>query len=119
MTPMHPAHVSQPLAAQVHGRSRVCIWLCNRNTQVIGRDEEIRRCVRVLCRRTKNNPVLIGEPGVGKTAIVEGLAQRVVSARAYRICVWQHAAGWMLYSWRLHELVDLALQLLLQVIQFQ
>jgi ATP-dependent Clp protease ATP-binding subunit ClpB len=48
---------------------------------VIGRDEEIRRCVRVLCRRTKNNPVLIGEPGVGKTAIVEGLAQRVVSIR--------------------------------------
>ncbi len=47
--------------------------------QVIGRDEEIRRCIRVLCRRTKNNPVLIGEPGVGKTAIVEGLAQRVVS----------------------------------------
>ena len=45
---------------------------------VIGRDEEIRRVVRVLCRRTKNNPVLIGEPGVGKTAIVEGLAQRVV-----------------------------------------
>ena len=44
---------------------------------VIGRDEEIRRCVRVLCRRTKNNPVLIGEPGVGKTAIVEGLAQRI------------------------------------------
>ena len=46
---------------------------------VIGRDEEIRRCIRVLCRRTKNNPVLIGDPGVGKTAIVEGLAQRVVS----------------------------------------
>ncbi|GLI67219.1 hypothetical protein VaNZ11_011143 [Volvox africanus] len=45
---------------------------------VIGRDDEIRRVVRVLCRRTKNNPVLIGEPGVGKTAIVEGLAQRVV-----------------------------------------
>eukprot|EP00887_Chlorella_sp_A99_P002690 scaffold6.g2690.t1 len=45
---------------------------------VIGRDEEIRRTVRVLCRRTKNNPVLIGEPGVGKTAIVEGLAQRIV-----------------------------------------
>jgi ATP-dependent Clp protease ATP-binding subunit ClpB len=45
---------------------------------VIGRDEEIRRVIRVLCRRTKNNPVLIGEPGVGKTAIVEGLAQRIV-----------------------------------------
>jgi ATP-dependent Clp protease ATP-binding subunit ClpB len=46
---------------------------------VIGRDDEIRRCIQVLSRRTKNNPVLIGEPGVGKTAIVEGLAQRIVS----------------------------------------
>lgn len=45
---------------------------------VIGRDEEIRRCMQVLSRRSKNNPVLIGEPGVGKTAIVEGLAQRIV-----------------------------------------
>src|SRR5207245_4734561 len=45
---------------------------------VIGRDEEIRRVIQVLSRRTKNNPVLIGEPGVGKTAIVEGLAQRIV-----------------------------------------
>lgn len=46
---------------------------------VIGRDDEIRRCIQVLQRRTKNNPVLIGEPGVGKTAIVEGMAQRVVN----------------------------------------
>src|SRR5262249_11677556 len=46
---------------------------------VMGRDEEIRRVVQVLSRRTKNNPVLIGEPGVGKTAIVEGLAQRIIS----------------------------------------
>ena len=45
---------------------------------VIGRDEEIRRCMQVLSRRTKNNPVLIGEPGTGKTAIAEGLAQRIV-----------------------------------------
>ena len=45
---------------------------------VIGRDEEIRRTVRILSRRTKNNPILIGEPGVGKTAIVEGLANRIV-----------------------------------------
>jgi len=46
---------------------------------VIGRDEEIRRVIQVLSRRTKNNPVLIGEPGTGKTAIVEGLAQRIIA----------------------------------------
>ena len=45
---------------------------------VIGRDEEVRRIIQVLNRRTKNNPVLIGEAGVGKTAIVEGLAQRII-----------------------------------------
>ena len=45
---------------------------------VIGRDEEIRNVIRILSRKTKNNPVLIGEPGVGKTAIAEGLAQRIV-----------------------------------------
>src|SRR5213079_1644532 len=45
---------------------------------VIGREEEIRRVMQVLSRRTKNNPVLIGDPGVGKTAIVEGIAQRIV-----------------------------------------
>ena len=46
---------------------------------VIGRDEEIASITRILSRKTKNNPVLIGEPGVGKTAIVEGLAQRIVT----------------------------------------
>jgi ATP-dependent Clp protease ATP-binding subunit ClpA len=52
---------------------------------VIGRDDEIRRVIRILCRRTKNNPVLIGEPGVGKTAIVEGLAQVTIVSRVERI----------------------------------
>eukprot|EP00599_Poterioochromonas_sp_BG-1_P013868 CAMPEP_0173159178 /NCGR_PEP_ID=MMETSP1105-20130129/16922_1 /TAXON_ID=2985 /ORGANISM="Ochromonas sp., Strain BG-1" /LENGTH=113 /DNA_ID=CAMNT_0014077497 /DNA_START=168 /DNA_END=506 /DNA_ORIENTATION=+ len=46
---------------------------------VIGRDDEIRRTIRILSRRTKNNPILLGEPGVGKTAIVEGIAQRIIS----------------------------------------
>ncbi|MGL4655806.1 MAG: ATP-dependent chaperone ClpB [Sarcina sp.] len=50
----------------------------NKLDPIIGRDEEIRRAVRILSRRTKNNPILIGEPGVGKTAIVEGLAERIV-----------------------------------------
>src|SRR6195952_588140 len=50
----------------------------NKLDPVIGRDAEIRRVIRILSRKTKNNPVLIGEPGVGKTAIVEGLAQRIV-----------------------------------------
>src|SRR3984957_4947966 len=48
---------------------------------VVGRDEEIERIVAILARRSKNNPVLVGEPGVGKTAIVEGLAQRIVAAK--------------------------------------
>ena len=45
---------------------------------VIGRDDEIRRVIQILSRRTKNNPVLVGDPGVGKTAVVEGIAQRIV-----------------------------------------
>ena len=51
----------------------------NKVDPVIGRDEEVRNVIRILSRKSKNNPVLIGEPGVGKTAIVEGLAQRIVA----------------------------------------
>ena len=66
-------------ALEKYGRDLVAIARTGKMDPVIGRDAEIRRVVQVLSRRTKNNPVLIGEPGVGKTAIVEGLAQRIVS----------------------------------------
>jgi ATP-dependent Clp protease ATP-binding subunit ClpB len=66
-------------ALEKYGRDLVDLARRGKIDPVIGRDSEIRRVVQVLSRRTKNNPVLIGEPGVGKTAIVEGLAQRIVS----------------------------------------
>ena len=66
-------------ALEKYGRDLTRLAAQNKLDPVIGRDPEIRRCIQVLSRRTKNNPVLIGEPGVGKTAIVEGLARRIVS----------------------------------------
>ena len=65
-------------ALERYGRDLTQLARQNKLDPVIGRDEEIRRVIQVLSRRTKNNPVLIGEPGVGKTAVVEGLAQRIV-----------------------------------------
>ena len=65
-------------ALEKYGRDLTKLASPGKLDPVIGRDEEIRRVIQVLSRRTKNNPVLIGEPGVGKTAIVEGLAQRIV-----------------------------------------
>src|SRR6202049_3153440 len=65
-------------ALEKYGRDLTQLAAQNKLDPVIGRDEEIRRVIQVLSRRTKNNPVLIGEPGVGKTAIVEGLAGRIV-----------------------------------------
>lgn len=65
-------------ALEKYGRNLTQLAEQGKLDPVIGRDEEIRRVIQVLSRRTKNNPVLIGEPGVGKTAIVEGLAQRIV-----------------------------------------
>ena len=66
-------------ALEKYGRDLTAEAETGKLDPVIGRDEEIRRVIQVLSRRTKNNPVLIGDPGVGKTAIVEGLAQRIVS----------------------------------------
>ena len=66
-------------ALEKYGRDLTSVARAQKLDPVIGRDEEIRRVIQVLSRRTKNNPVLIGEPGVGKTAIVEGLAQRIAN----------------------------------------
>ncbi len=66
-------------ALEKYGRDLTRLAQQNKIDPVIGRDSEIRRCTQVLSRRTKNNPVMIGEPGVGKTAIVEGLARRIVA----------------------------------------
>jgi ATP-dependent Clp protease ATP-binding subunit ClpB len=65
-------------ALEKYGTDLVALARAGKLDPVIGRDEEIRRVIRILSRKTKNNPILIGEPGVGKTAIIEGLAQRIV-----------------------------------------
>ena len=75
VTDQHPEAKYQAL--EKYGRDLTAMAAAGKLDPVIGRDEEIRRVIQVLSRRTKNNPVLIGEPGVGKTAIVEGLAQRI------------------------------------------
>src|ERR687888_2504868 len=76
VTSQNPEATYQSL--EKYGRDLTQLARAGKLDPVIGRDEEIRRTIQVLSRRTKNNPVLIGEPGVGKTAIVEGLAQRIV-----------------------------------------
>ena len=76
MTSQNPEETFQAL--ERYGRDLTALARQGKMDPVIGRDEEVRRVIQVLSRRTKNNPVLIGEPGVGKTAIVEGLAQRIV-----------------------------------------
>ena len=77
VTDQDPETKYQPL--EKYGRDLTELAERNKLDPVIGRDQEIRRTIQVLSRRTKNNPVLIGDPGVGKTAIIEGLAQRIVS----------------------------------------
>lgn len=77
VTDQYPEEKYQAL--EKYGRNLTQLARQGKIDPVIGRDEEIRRIIQVLSRRTKNNPILIGEPGVGKTAIVEGLAQRIVN----------------------------------------
>src|SRR5262249_16021084 len=76
VTSQNPESTYQTL--EKYGRDLTDLARKGKPAPVIGRDEEIRRVIQVLPRRTKNNPVLIGDPGVGKTAVVEGLAQRIV-----------------------------------------
>lgn len=77
VTDQYPEEKYQAL--EKYGRNLTQLAKLGKIDPVIGRDEEIRRIIQVLSRRTKNNPLLIGEPGVGKTAIVEGLAQRIIN----------------------------------------
>jgi ATP-dependent Clp protease ATP-binding subunit ClpB len=77
VTTQNPEETYQAL--ERYGRDLTASARQGKLDPVIGRDEEIRRVVQILSRRTKNNPALIGDPGVGKTAIVEGLAQRMVN----------------------------------------
>ena len=76
VTSQNPEDTYQSL--EKYGRDLTAIARQGKLDPVIGRDDEIRRTIQILSRRTKNNPALIGEPGVGKTAVVEGLAQRIV-----------------------------------------
>ncbi|OQS01696.1 AAA ATPase domain-containing protein [Achlya hypogyna] len=76
---VNPENVPQGESLKKYGRDLTVLARDGKLDPVIGREDEIRRAVQVLSRRTKNNPVLIGEPGVGKTAIAEGLAQRIAS----------------------------------------
>ena len=81
-------------ALEKYGRDLVDDASAGRLDPVIGRDTEIRRVVQILSRKTKNNPVLMGDPGVGKTAIVEGLAQRIATATCRRGCGTRQCSHW-------------------------
>lgn len=76
---MNPENQTNENVLEKYGRDIVALAKEGKIDPVIGRDEEIRRIIKILSRKTKNNPVLIGEPGVGKTAIIEGLARRIVA----------------------------------------
>ncbi len=82
-----------------YGRDLVADAASGRLDPVIGRDGEIRRVIQILSRKTKNNPVLIGDPGVGKTAIVEGLAQRITAGTCPRGCGTRPCSAWTWARW--------------------
>ncbi|KAL3597098.1 hypothetical protein D5086_008735 [Populus alba] len=98
-------------ALEKYGKDLTAMAKAGKLDPVIGRDEEIRRCIQILSRRTKNNPVLIGEPGVGKTAISEGLAQRIVEGdvpqalmnrKVHSLCASLSSTHWKLFLSPLH-----------------
>lgn len=94
---VNPANVPPGESLRKFGRDLTESARDGKLDPVIGREEQIRRAVQILSRRTKNNPVLIGEPGVGKTAIAEGLAQRIALGTfmytLYRRLVWLGCIG--------------------------
>lgn len=120
--PKRPGREKRVKALEVFARELTAPDIVSGLDPVVGRDEEMNRVMEILCRRTKNNPILLGEPGVGKTAIVEGLAQRLASGnvpeplqgkRVYAVDLALIIAGTMYrgeFEARLKQLVDEAKQ---------
>lgn len=74
------ANSTEPETLLRYGKNLTKLALAGKLDPVIGRDDVIKRVIQILCRRTKNNPIILGEPGVGKTALAEGIAQRIITS---------------------------------------